>query len=118
VNKISEFILTFLGVVFLLLGALFLMASGYGLENLVIGLVLLFLGLGLFYVIYKSQQEPVKLVPSVPMGDPGPFTKQQLSCPGCGAPATKENIEISEGGYTVSCHFCGKTSFLQEEPKW
>ena len=118
-NKIAEFVLLFLGILFLLLGAVFLMAAGEDPENLGIGLFLVLLAFGIFFLIYWRKPFLETLLASRrPQGNPGHFTKKQLSCPGCGAPIPKENVEISRGGFMVSCTFCSRSSFLQEEPKW
>ena len=124
-NRIAELVLIFSGVLFLLLGVVFLMAGEESRDNLVIGGVLLLVAFGVFLFIFMVGRISVK-----------PFSQQhhlphqgyserekrliekELVCSNCGAPIKAHKVKETDKGLMVACISCGKVSILQERPKW
>jgi hypothetical protein len=115
-------ILVFFGLGLLLLGFIFLIAGGA--ENLLLGGAQVLVGLVLLAVVYldsrNEAKQPIEIQQTlnVSMGGSGEFEEQDLYCPGCGAAAGEDDVKLIEGGLMLVCPYCGKSTVLEEQPKW
>lgn len=49
---------------------------------------------------------------------PGNVKMDAIKCQSCGAPLAADDIKMIQGAPVVTCHSCGTTYQLTEEPKW
>ncbi len=49
---------------------------------------------------------------------PGNMKMDAIKCQSCGAPLAADDIKMIQGAPVVTCHSCGTTYQLTEEPKW
>lgn len=121
-NKIVEGFLVFVAIVVLFLGLIFIVASG--IENTIVGAVMVLVAVGIFVFIYYSEKiqaaKPtlVSQTFNVKMEGSGKFDEKEMKCRTCGAPITEKDLKIIQGGVMVTCSYCGAAYALQEEPKW
>ena len=126
-NTISEILLVIVGVFALVVGLLFIIASGNDIENGYIGVVILAVAFAIFGVIHLSgkakKAEPVKKYRQGQLygtlkDRQYSYDKKELSCMGCGVLITADNLEETRRGIIVKCPVCGKVTILEERPKW
>ena len=55
---------------------------------------------------------------SVKVDLPGNMKMDAIKCQSCGAPLAADDIKMVQGAPVVTCHSCGTTYQLTEEPKW
>jgi hypothetical protein len=55
---------------------------------------------------------------SVNVDLPGNMKMDAIKCQSCGAPLAADDIKMVQGAPVVTCHSCGTTYQLTEEPKW
>ena len=112
----------FIAMFLILLGAIFLIASGV--DNLITGAVLVLIAVMLLFFVYRSQKiEAAKptLVSqnfNVKMEGSGSLEQKELKCRTCGAPLSEKNLKVVEGGVVMVCPYCNTVTSLQESPKW
>jgi hypothetical protein len=123
-NKIVRYAIAFVGLFLLLLGLVFLMAYEDGLENVMIGGIMVLLGLGmLVFVYYDSRLEAkrpvvVKQTFNVRMDGSGELQQKPMKCKSCNAPIGEKDVKVIQGGLMYTCPYCGSTGAFEEEPKW
>ena len=91
---------------------------GVGVVFLVIGL--LFIGGGT-YTLYKAtrtQVAPVTQNVTYKVDLPADVNVDSLKCRSCGGTLTMDNIQMVAGAPVVTCPYCHSTYQLTEEPKW
>ncbi len=121
-NKVVLGAVVFLAILLLFLGAIFLIAGG--LENAATGGVLVLLGAGLLYFVYRQDKieaaKPtlVSQTFNVKMDGSGTMTERQLKCKSCGAPILDKDLKVIQGGVMMTCPYCGAMSALEEAPRW
>ncbi len=121
-GRIVTGLVLFVGIFLILLGAIFIIASGV--ENIAIGAILVVVAIVLFLFVYRSEKiqaaKPTLVSQSfqVKMEGSGEFTEKQLKCRSCGAPLADKDLRVIQGGIMVSCPYCGSTYALEEAPKW
>lgn len=121
-NKIIEGFLIFVAIALILLGMVFVIASG--MDNTLIGGLMILVATGIFILIYyaeKIQAAKPTLVSqtfNVKMDGSGKFNERELKCKSCGAPLTDKDLRVIQGGIMVTCPYCGSAYALEEEPKW
>ncbi len=49
---------------------------------------------------------------------PGNVKMDAIKCQSCGSPLASDDIKMIQGAPVVTCHSCGTTYQLTEEPKW
>ncbi|NMD27562.1 MAG: DUF2207 domain-containing protein [Chloroflexi bacterium] len=49
---------------------------------------------------------------------PGNVKMDAIKCQSCGSPLAADDIKMIQGAPVVTCHSCGTTYQLTEEPKW
>ncbi len=49
---------------------------------------------------------------------PGNVKMDAIKCMSCGSPLAADDIKMIQGAPVVTCHSCGTTYQLTEEPKW
>ena len=121
-NKILTGALLFLAIFMVLLGIIFIIASG--IENIATGAALVVIAVILLFFSYRTTKiEAAK--PSVinqkfevKMEGSGELTEKQLRCKSCGAPLTDKNLKVIQGGVMMTCPYCGAVAALEEAPKW
>jgi len=121
-NKVVLGAVVFLAILLLFLGAIFLIAGG--LDNTGTGGVLVLLGAGLLYYVYRHDKieaaKPtlVSQTFNVKMDGSGTMTERQLKCKSCGAPILDKDLKVIQGGVMMTCPYCGAMSALEEAPRW
>lgn len=121
-NKVVLGAVVFLAILLLFLGVIFLIAGG--LENAATGGVLVLLGAGLLYFVYRQDKieaaKPtlVSQTFNVKMDGSGTMTERQLKCKSCGAPILDKDLKVIQGGVMMTCPYCGAMSALEEAPRW
>ncbi|MGD0056977.1 MAG: hypothetical protein ABSB83_03870 [Methanomassiliicoccales archaeon] len=121
-NRAITGFVVFAAILLLLLGALFIIASG--LENSAIGAVLVLVAIGLFYFAYKSEKieatKPtvVSQTFNVKMEGSGSLMAKELKCKSCGATLTDKDLKVVQGAVMASCPYCGTVQAYEEAPKW
>ncbi len=121
-NKLVEAFLVFVGVCLVLLGAVFIIASG--LENTAIGAVLALAAIVIFAFVYRLEKieatKPtlVSQTFNVKMEGSGKQQGLQMQCKSCGAPLSDKDFTVIQGGIMAKCPYCGATYAVEEMPKW
>jgi DNA-directed RNA polymerase subunit RPC12/RpoP len=121
-NRILLGLVVFAGVLLLLLGAIFVIASGT--ENTIAGAVLVLIAIVLFVFAYRSEKveaaKPtvVQQTFNVKMEGSGQLKEHELKCKSCGASLSDKDIMVVQGGVVVKCPYCGTIQALEEAPKW
>ncbi len=121
-NKVAYALVIALAVFLILLGGIFVIASGV--ENIVTGAVLIGIAVVLIFFAYRSDKVEAskpKLINqtfNVKMGGSGQLEQKRLTCRSCGAPLEDKDIKVVQGGIMVACPYCGSVYALEEAPKW
>jgi len=121
-NKIVEAVIVFFAICLILLGAIFIVAAG--IENVVIGAVLVVVAVVMFAFVYRlekiqaSKPTLVSQTFNVKMEGSGQQEQKQMQCKSCGAPLTEKNLTVVQGGIMAKCPYCGATYAIEEAPKW
>jgi hypothetical protein len=121
-NRLMEGLVTFVAIVLLLLGAIFMIAAGT--QNLITGAVLLVIAAMLLLFVYRSQKieaaKPTLVTQNfnVKMEGTGQTEQKELKCRSCGAPLSEKDLKVVQGGVIVSCPYCKTVTALEESPKW
>lgn len=121
-NRIASLVLTFLAIFLILLGGIFVIASGV--DNILTGGLLIAVAGALLFFVYRSEKIEAakpKLINqtfNVQMSGSGAMQQKQLACRSCGAPLEDKNLSVVDGGVVVKCPYCGTVYALQEAPKW
>jgi DNA-directed RNA polymerase subunit RPC12/RpoP len=121
-NRILSAFLVFLAIVLILLGGIFIIASGV--ENIVVGGVFVLIAALLLFYVYRSDKieaarpKVMNQTFNVKMSGSGQLEQKQLTCRSCGAPLADKDLSIVSGGVMVKCPYCGSVYALEEAPKW
>ncbi|NLK25688.1 MAG: hypothetical protein GX307_03810 [Euryarchaeota archaeon] len=121
-NRIAHAMVLSLAVFLVLLGGVFIIASGA--ENILVGSIFIGTAALLFYLTYRSDKinaarpRLVNQTFNVRMDVSGDLEQKQLTCRSCGAPLTDNNLQVVRGGIIVKCPYCSSTHALEEMPKW
>jgi Na+/melibiose symporter-like transporter len=122
VNKILTGALLFLAIFMVLLGMIFIIASG--MENIVTGAAFIVIAVILLFFSYRTAKveatKPsiVNQTFQVKMEGSGEMQNKELRCKSCGAPLTDKNLKVIQGGIMMTCPYCGAVAALEEAPKW
>ena len=126
--KVIQAVFVFFGIIFILLSAVFFLASfsPFSMEILVEAIVLLIISLIFFFLYYRSVKSeeirPIELHQKVEINTSedlaGEGKLHDLKCKHCGATLSAKDIEITNAGVIVKCPYCGAVYRLEEEPKW
>ena len=115
----QRIIMLILGVLFVLLGLIFMIASADGnfLPRLAVGISMLLAGA---YSIRKGVREPaakqVFITRTLELS--GDVSMEDLTCDKCGAGLSSENLSVKAGAVFVACPFCRTEYQIEEKPKW
>lgn len=121
-NRILSAFLVFLAIVLILLGGIFIIASGV--ENIAVGGVFVLIAALLLFYVYRSDKieaarpKVMNQTFNVKMSGSGQLEQKQLTCRSCGAPLADKDLSIVSGGVMVKCPYCGSVYALEEAPKW
>jgi hypothetical protein len=121
-NRIAQGLVLFVAIFLILLGVIFLIASGT--DNLITGAVLVLIAVMLLFFSYRSQKieaaKPTLVTQNfdVKMEGSGALDQKELKCRSCGAPLSEKNLKVVEGGVVMVCPYCNTVTSLQESPKW
>ncbi len=121
-NKVLTGAIIFLAIFMVLLGMIFIIASG--IENIATGTAFVVIAVILFVFSYRTTKieaaKPsiVNQTFQVKMEGSGELKEKELRCKSCGAPLTDKNLKVIEGGVMMTCPYCGAVSALEEAPKW
>jgi cytochrome c biogenesis protein CcdA len=84
-----------------------------GIIGLIIGFLCIFWGSKLGAKAEKATQNVTLKVDL-----PGNVSMDTIKCQACGAPLSPDDIKMVNGAPVVTCHSCGTTYQLTEQPKW
>lgn len=121
-NKAIEGALVFVSIMLILLGMVFLIASG--IENTALGGGMVIVAVVILFFIYRIERTEAakpKLVSqtfNVKMEGSGQLTEKEMKCKSCGAPLSEKDLMVVQGGIIVKCTYCGATYAIEEAPKW
>ena len=108
-----------LGVFFILLGLVFLVASADSnfLPRLAIGIFMILPGV---YLVKKGVREPAdkRVFITRTLELSGDVSMEDLTCDKCGAGLSSENLSVKAGAVFVACPFCRTEYQIEEKPKW
>ncbi len=108
-----------LGVFFILLGLVFLVASADSnfLPRLAIGIFMILPGI---YLVKKGVREPAdkRVFITRTLELSGDVSMEDLTCDKCGAGLSSENLSVKAGAVFVACPFCRTEYQIEEKPKW
>lgn len=120
--SIGKIIAGVVAVILLLLGVIYILASGdpqRGIQALIIGLILVAISIGLFW--FALRRKPVAAGDenvTLKIDLPANVNMDTLKCKSCGGTLTPDNIKMVAGAPVVTCPYCHTTYQLTEEPKW
>lgn len=119
-NKILLWVLVFVAVGLLLVGALFLIGATVTSDYAVAGVMLLIAVVLLVIAWRLSAGSPtvVQQTFNVQLGGSGKFEEKRMACRQCGAPVEQKDIKVVQGGLMVTCPYCSAVYALEEAPKW
>jgi predicted RNA-binding Zn-ribbon protein involved in translation (DUF1610 family) len=121
-NRLVMGIVVFFAILLLLIGAIFIIASGP--ANIATGAVMVLIALVLFYFVYKSERiesaKPtvVSQTFNVKMEGSGSLTEKELKCKSCGASLSDKDLKVVKGAVMAVCPYCGTVQAYEEAPKW
>jgi hypothetical protein len=121
-NRILEGVVLFVAIFLILLGAIFLIASGT--QNILTGAVLIAIAAMLMFFVYRSQKieaaKPtlVSQTFNVKMEGTGQTEQKELKCRNCGASLSEKDLNVVEGAVMMKCPYCGTVAKFEEAPKW
>ena len=121
-NKVLTGAILFLAIFMILLGMIFIIASG--LENIATGAVFVVIAVILLFFAYRTTKieaakpSVINQTFQVKMEGSGDLKEKELRCKSCGAPLTDKNLKVIQGGVMMTCPYCGAVSALEEAPKW
>lgn len=110
---LSIVIAAFLGI----LGFIFLVGSQGQIIRLIIGIVLL-VAAGAVVYLFRSKPQVTQNTVVQKIDLSGDVALEGMKCKVCGAPLTKESIEVKAGAIFITCAHCGSAYQFEEEPKW
>lgn len=122
-------VLLSIGIIFILLSAIFFLAGfspDLRIDILLQAVVLLLFGVAPIGVVIflerKEAKRPVNITQEINIDAKdlvgGTRKTRDLKCVGCSGPISSEDIRITDMGVLVKCPYCGKAYVLEEEPKW
>jgi len=100
-------------------GFMFLVGSQGQISRIVFGIILLAAMAVLFYLTRMQPQviqQQSTVVQKIDLS--GDVNLEQINCQSCGAPLSKDSIEVKAGAIFVNCEHCGATYQIEEEAKW
>lgn len=100
-------------------GFMFVAGAQGQLLRIIIGIVLLAAAGALIYMVRLRPQvthTQTTVVQKIDLS--GDVSLEKMNCHSCGAPLSKESIEVKAGAIFVNCDHCGTTYQFEEEPKW
>jgi hypothetical protein len=110
-------ILFLFGVLFLL-SAFSAQASSPG-GQLLIGIILVVIGLGIVLLVRMREPKPKQEITIKQQIDvSGDVKAEILKCKQCGGQLDKDAISTVGGAVMVKCPYCGASYQIVEEPKW
>ena len=115
----QRILLLVLGVFFILLGLVFLIASADSnfLPRLAVGIFMILPGV---YLVKKGVREPAdkRVFITRTLELSGDVSMEDLTCDKCGAGLSSENLSVKAGAVFVACPFCRTEYQIEEKPKW
>jgi len=85
--------------------------------RIIIGIVLLVAaGMLIFLMRTRPQVTQTNVVQKIDLS--GDISMEQMTCNACGAPFSKDSLDVRDGAVFVDCEHCGATYQFEEEIKW
>lgn len=100
-----------------ILGFIFLVGSQGQPIRLIIGVVLL-IAAGVVIYLFRTKPQVTQNTVVQKIDLSGDVSLEGMKCKVCGAPLTKESIDVKAGAIFVTCSHCGSAYQFEEEPKW
>jgi predicted RNA-binding Zn-ribbon protein involved in translation (DUF1610 family) len=117
-----RYVLMAVGVMLLLLGLIYVMASEFGLRYAAIGIGLILVGVVLIFLSYKLEKakigQPKLVSQDIRVDTSGDVALERFKCRSCGNPLKEKDLNMVDGAVILSCPYCGNVYQLEEEPKW
>jgi membrane-bound ClpP family serine protease len=117
-----KYALMAVGIMLLLLGLIYVMASAYGIRYAATGIGLMIVGVVLIFLSYrleKAKMSQPKLVnQNISVDTSGDVALERFKCRSCGNPLKEKDLNMVDGAVILSCPYCGNVYQLEEEPKW
>jgi len=86
------------------------------LTRLVTSSILFVIGVAIIVGIYYTTRKPKTVIQRLEVS--GQMKAVSLKCPNCSASIDANRIKIVSGVPYATCHYCGTTFEVTEEPKW
>jgi multisubunit Na+/H+ antiporter MnhC subunit len=98
-----------------MLGLIFVIGAQGQVMRIVVGIVLLGAA-GVLVYLSRTRPQQTTLVQKLDLS--GDVSVESIKCRSCGAPLSKQDINVQAGAVFVHCPYCGSVYQLEEEVKW
>ncbi len=109
-----------LSVGLVMLGLVFLVASGAGntVSRLVVGAVMIAAGAFLLVFVRKSAVQGGGGAPAQRIDLSGDVHLEEMKCAKCGGALSAQNVSVRAGAVFISCPYCRAEYQIEEKPRW
>ncbi|NLP05240.1 hypothetical protein GX411_04760 [Candidatus Fermentibacteria bacterium] len=109
-----------LSVGLVMLGLVFLVASGAGntASRLVVGAVMIAAGAFLLVFVRRSAMHGGSAAPSQKIDLSGDVHLEEMKCARCGGSLSAQNVSVRAGAVFISCPYCRSEYQIEEKPRW
>ena len=107
---------TIIVIILFFFGIVFALASAYAPIRLAVAAILFIAGFGVIATLHIFTRKPSEIIQKVEFS--GEMKAVPIKCPNCGASIQPDKIKILDGVPYATCHYCGNTVEVVEEPKW
>ncbi|MGQ9706124.1 MAG: hypothetical protein ACUVWP_03865 [bacterium] len=122
--KTLDIVLIIIGIIVIFFGVLFTWAStsiesktlGTSGTNLCIGIIGIIIGIVLIAIAKYRHKKEVEMIQKIDL--PGDLSLENLKCKMCGAPLSKDSVEVKAGAIFIHCPYCKALYQIEEEPKF
>lgn len=98
-------------------GLMFIIGAQGQIIRFVVGVVLLVAAGVLIYLMrMQPQVTQTQVVQKIDLS--GDVSLEEMNCRNCGAPLSRDSVEVRAGAIFINCDHCGTTYQIEEEPKW
>lgn len=100
-------------------GLIFIVGNQGMAVRWIVGLILL-AAAGVMVYLARVQPQVVKSEVTVKQQIElsGDVNLEKMACENCGAPLSKDSLEVKAGAIFVNCEHCGASYQIEEAPKW
>jgi hypothetical protein len=99
------------------LGLVFIIGNQGQPLRFIVGIILVVAaGVVIYLTRMRPQVTETTVVQQIDLS--GDVNLEGMKCKVCGAPLSKESIDVKAGAIFVNCDHCGSTYQFEEQPKW